>query len=219
MAEGATTYAAARPTGARNPKRCGKSASPASPATETRPAASGSSRDDGNGEVRQESEEGRGAGSDERLLVRDSSDNAYVVVDSDLEPVAQLSIPPGERFTSPAGGYILVHEREASRTFHLVNLEDEANPRVHTWVLPWELLGEPGSAYRIELLDKLVAFLGSGGDSACHVTRYDLGGVLLSDQTHPVSAHLARPHLPRTAACWPPRPSTPWCTSVTAGSR
>ena len=123
-----------------------------------------------------------GSGSHERLLLRGASDNAYVVVDSDLEPVAQLSIPRGERFTSPGGGYILVQEYESGRTFHLVNLEDEANPSVHRWVLPWDPLG---AAFRMELLDNLVAFIGGAGDAACHLTRYDLGGVLLSDQTIP----------------------------------
>ena len=123
-----------------------------------------------------------GFSSHERLLFRHVRADAYVVVDSDLEPVAQLSIPSGERFISPGGGYILVHKRGSSRTFHLVNLEDEAHPRVHTWVLPWERLG---AAFRTELLDNLVAFIGGAGDSACHVTRYDLGGVLLSDQTLP----------------------------------
>ena len=137
-----------------------------------------------------------GSGSDERLLFRGERVDAFVAVDSDLEPVALLSIPPGERFMSPAGGYILVHERGSSRTFHLLNLEDEANPRVHTRALPWEPLGEPGSAYRIELLDNLIAFVGRGSESACHVTRYDLKGALLSDQTIPCQAHLARPHLP-----------------------
>ena len=126
-----------------------------------------------------------GFNSDERLLFRDPGGDAFVVVDSDLEPLARISIPPGELFISPAGGYILVHEGGLSRRFHLLNLEDEAHPRLHTWDLPWEPLGEPGSAYRIELLDNLVVFVGSGGHSACHVTRYDLGGVLLSDQTIP----------------------------------
>jgi len=123
-----------------------------------------------------------GSGSDERLLLRPVRADAYVIVDSDLEPVAQLLIPPGERFVSPTGGYILVQEYGSGRTFHLVNLEDEADPSVHTWVLPWD---PQGAAFRVEFLDNLVAFIGGAGDSACHVTRYDLGGVLLSDQTIP----------------------------------
>lgn len=126
-----------------------------------------------------------GAGPEERLLFRLASSGAFVAMDAELRPVARLELPPGERFASPDGGYILVREPGSARAFHLVNLADEANPRVHTWVLPWEALGEPRPASRIELLDNLIAFVGSGGDSACHVTRYDLGGVLLSNQTIP----------------------------------
>lgn len=134
-----------------------------------------------------------GSGSDERLLLRDARVDAYVVVNGSLEPVAQLPIPAGDHSISAVGRYILVDERGSSRTFHLVNLEDEADPRVHTRVLPWEPFGEPGWDYRIELLDNLVVFVGSGGDSACHVTRYDLEGVPFSDQTIPCQpAWLAR---------------------------
>ena len=128
-----------------------------------------------------------GYGSDERLLFWDARVDAFVALDGDLQPVAQFQIPPGERFTSPVGGYILVHESRRSGTFHLVNIEEEASPRVYTWELPRDLVfnrdGEP--AYRIELLDDLIAFIDRGGDSACHVTRYDLRGAMLSDQAIP----------------------------------
>ena len=128
-----------------------------------------------------------GTGPGERLLFRLASSGAFVAMDAGMHPVARLELPPGERFTSPNGGYILVHERGSSGPFHLVNLEDKTNPQVHTWALPWEpVVNRDGApVFRIELLDDLVAFVGSGGDSACHVTRYDLGGVLLSDQTIP----------------------------------
>ena len=133
--------------------------------------------------------------------------------------LALLSIPPGERFMSPAGGYILVHERGSSRTFHLLNLEDEANPRVHTRALPWEPLGEPGSAYRIELLDNLIAFRGAR-ERVClprHALRPERGAALRPD--HPVSGPPGSPASPRTAACSPPRRSFPLWNSVTAGCR
>ena len=119
-----------------------------------------------------------GAGANERLLFWVSPSDTFVALDGDLQPVAQFQIPPGERFTSPTGGYILVRAAGSSGTFHLVNLEDESNPRVHTWVLP-------GPADRIELLNDLVAFVGSAGGPACQVSRYDLAGVLLSNQTIP----------------------------------
>ena len=119
-----------------------------------------------------------GAGANERLLFWVSPSDTFVALDGDLQPVAQFQIPPGERFTSPTGGYILVRAAGSSGTFHLVNLADESNPRVHTWVLP-------GPADRIELLNDLVAFVGSAGGPACQVSRYDLAGVLLSNQTIP----------------------------------
>ena len=127
-----------------------------------------------------------GSGDSERLLFWVSSLDAYVMLDGDLQPVVQFETPPGEHFSNPTGGYILVREYESSTAFHLVNFADETNPELHTWVLPWEPLSdrEGGSWYRIELLDNLVAFVG-GSDSACHVTRYDLGGVLLSDRIIP----------------------------------
>ena len=69
-----------------------------------------------------------------------------------------------------------------------MNLEDEANPEVHSWVLPWKTVRYRKSAgipYRIDLLDDLVAFVADAGDSTCRVGRYDLGGALLSDSTIP----------------------------------
>ena len=128
-----------------------------------------------------------GTGPGERLLFRLASSGAFVAMDADLRPVARLELPAGWRFTSPNGGYILVREGWSSGPFHLVNLDNETNPQVHTWTLPWERVvnrdGEP--EYRIELLHDLVVFAGHIGDSACHVTRYDLRGVMLSDQAIP----------------------------------
>ena len=126
----------------------------------------------------------------ERILFRFVSSGALVVMDAELRPVARLELPPGERFTSPNGGYILVRECvgcDPGDRFHLVNLEDEANPEVHSWVLPWRTLtGESGDPpYRIELLDGLVAFVASSGDSTCRVVRHDLNGTLASDRTFP----------------------------------
>ena len=51
-----------------------------------------------------------GTGPDERLLFRLASSGAFVAMDAELRPVAQLDLPAGERFTSPSGGYILVRE-------------------------------------------------------------------------------------------------------------
>ena len=122
-----------------------------------------------------------GLGGSERLVFWVSDLDALVTLDGDLQPVVQFQAPWGERFSSPAGGYILVREWGSSRTLHLVNLADEANPRVHTWVHPQRV----GNSWeQMELLDNLIAFL-SVSDSVCHVTRYDLGGVLLSDQAIP----------------------------------
>ena len=124
-----------------------------------------------------------GWGDNERLLFWVSSLDAYVMLDGDLQPVAQFQIPPGEHFSHPTGSYILVRGWGPSRTFHLVNFADETNPRAYTWVLPWE--ASEGWRYEeIVVLDNLVAFV-VRGDSACRVARYDLGGVLLSDQTIP----------------------------------
>lgn len=133
-----------------------------------------------------------GYGSSERLLVMAADGTGSVLLDADLAPVAEFQVPPGERFTSPTGGYILIREPQSIGTFHLVNLEDESNPRVHTWDLPWEPVStrHGGRVYRIEVLDDLVAFVGRVGDSACRVTRYDLRGVMLSDK--PVPCGFAR---------------------------
>ena len=132
-----------------------------------------------------------GTGPSERLLFRLASSGAFVAMDAELQPVARFTLPNGERFTSPNGGYILVRECvgcEPGDRFHLVNLEDEASPQVHSWVLPWKtvryrdrLRGD--IPYRIELLDDLVAFVADTGDATCRVVRYDLKGTILSDRT------------------------------------
>ncbi len=119
-----------------------------------------------------------------------ASSGAFVAMDAGMQPVARFTLPPGERFTSPNGGYILVRECvgcEPGDRFHLVNLEDEANPEVHSWVLPWKTRRYKSGdlPYRIELLDDLVAFIADTGDATCRVVRYDLRGTLLSDHTIP----------------------------------
>ena len=120
-----------------------------------------------------------GWGDSERLLFWVSSLDAYVMLDGDLQPVAQFQIPEGQHFSHPNSSYILVRGWQSSRPFHIVNSVDETTPRIHTWVPLWEPV-----EHRIELLDDLVAFVDIG-DSSCRVARYDLEGVLLSDQTIP----------------------------------
>ena len=128
-----------------------------------------------------------GTGEDERLVFWVPSLDAHVMLDGDLQPLVQFQLPSGERFTSSSGSYILVQDERSIETFYLVNFANEANPRVHTWVLPWELTRnrEAQPRYRIELLDNLIAFIGREGDDACRVTRYDLDSVLLSDRRVP----------------------------------
>ena len=132
-----------------------------------------------------------GTGPSERLLFRLATSGAFVAMDAELQPVARFTLPNGERFTSPNGGYILVRECvecEPGDRFSLVDLEDEANPRVGSWVLPWKTVRYRKSAgipYRIDLLDDLVVFVADTGSGTCRVVRYDLGGALLSDSTIP----------------------------------
>jgi hypothetical protein len=128
-----------------------------------------------------------GSGTKERILIANPDGASLVLLDGDLQPVAQFQVPAGERFTGLRGGYILVRESVSGRTFHLVSLADESRPQLHTWELPWTPVpnrdGE--QVYRIETLDHLVAFVGRVGDSDCRVTRYDLQGLMLSDQPIP----------------------------------
>ena len=133
-----------------------------------------------------------GYGSDERLLVLVSSPDAYVILDGDLQPVAHFRLPAGERLTSPEGSYILVRPYRQDAGFYLLNLEDETNPRAHTLELPWEPdhHRELGVRLHIEPLNSVVVFVGMS-DSACHVTRYDLDGALLSDRTFPCGSMVA----------------------------
>ena len=128
-----------------------------------------------------------GHGSDERLLFLVSRVDAFVALDGDLQPVAQFRIPPGERLSSPSGGYILVRECvgcEPGDRFHLVNLEDETNPKFHTWTLPWKTVRHIKTeriGYEIQLLDESIAVVAMEDRGTCRVVRYDLRGVLLSD--------------------------------------
>ena len=129
-----------------------------------------------------------GSGAEERLLFWIASSATFVVVDPAMQAVAQFTLPPGERFTSPAGGYILVRgcvECEPGDRFHVVDLEDPSRPSMHTWTLPWRTVLDGDIPYRIELLDDLVAFIAETGEATCRVVRYDLGGTLLSDRTIP----------------------------------
>ena len=118
-----------------------------------------------------------GTGPNERLLFRLATSGAFVAMDAELQPVARFTLPPGERFTSPNGGYILVEcvECEPGDRFHLVHLENEANPEVLSWVLPWKTVRyrkSGGIPYRIDLLDDLVVFVADTGSGTCRVVRY-----------------------------------------------
>ena len=128
-----------------------------------------------------------GYGSDERLLYSVSGVDAFVALDAALQPVAQFQIPPGERFISPNGGYILVRECvecEPGDRFHVLNLEDETNPTNHTWTLPWKTVRRDKTGhigYEIQLLDESIAVVAVEDRRTCRVVRYDLRGALLSD--------------------------------------
>ena len=128
-----------------------------------------------------------GVGSSERLLFHIMNSGDDVMVDAALQSVMRIAIPPGERFASPTGGYILVRECvecEPGDRFHLVNLEDETSPTTHTWTLPWQTIRGHDSGtvhYDIQLLDELVAIVRAADSGTCRVARYNLSGALLSD--------------------------------------
>ena len=133
-----------------------------------------------------------GAGTNERLLFRLVSSGAFLLMDAEMQPVARFELPPGERFISPNGGYILVHEPRSSGTFHLLNLKDETNARMHTWTLPWEPFQDRDSGqllYGVQVLDELVAIVGHADYGVCRVSRYSLSGALLSDRTIPCAGN------------------------------
>ena len=134
-----------------------------------------------------------GSGDAERLLFQITGSNAFVLVNGDLELVSQFDLPPGERFSSATGGYILVRECLAcdpGDLYHIVNLEDETDPAVHALTMPWKMVERAPSGdvtYQIELLDNLVTIVADTGGGMCQAVRYDLDGVLRSDEVAPCS--------------------------------
>ena len=129
-----------------------------------------------------------GSGDGERLLFRSEDSNTFVLVDGAMQPVSQFDLPPGARFAGPTGGYILIRECigcEPGDRYHLVNLDDETSPVMYTWTLPWKTVEQEPSEdvrYQIELLDDLVTIVADTGSESCRVVRYDLSGVLRSDE-------------------------------------
>ncbi len=134
-----------------------------------------------------------GSGDTERLLFQITGSNAFVLVNGDLGVVSQFTLPPGERFSSATGAYILVRECIAcdpGDQYHIVNLEDETNPAVHAVTMPWKMVDQAPSGdvtYQIELLDNLVTIVADTGGGSCRAVRYDLDGVLRSDDAVPCS--------------------------------
>ena len=127
-----------------------------------------------------------GSGSGERLLFHVERTGDDILMDAALEPLARVAIPPGERFSSAAGGYVLVRECAGcgpGDRFHIVNLDDEDTPRTSTWTLPWKTVRDRRGAipYDIQLRRDVVAVVADAGPGTCRVVRYDLGGSLLSD--------------------------------------
>ena len=129
-----------------------------------------------------------GTGSGEHLLFQVVGSGDYVMTNAEIEPVARVALPPGERFTSARGGYIVVRECVAGDPgdrFHVVDLDVDAGLTMHTWTLPWKTTRRPGrvcpTPYDLHLLDESVAIVGSAGSDTCRVVRYDLTGSPLSD--------------------------------------
>ena len=129
-----------------------------------------------------------GSGDGERLLFRSEDSDTFVLLDGAMQPVSQFDLPPGARFTGPTGGYILVRECvgcEPGDRYHLVNLDDETSPLIHTWTLPWQTVEPEQSedvSYQIELLEDLVTIVADTGSGSCRAVRYDLSGALRSDE-------------------------------------
>ena len=129
-----------------------------------------------------------GSGDGERLLFRSEDSDTFVLLDGAMQPVSQFDLPPGARFTGPTGGYILIRECigcEPGDRYHLVNLDDETSPLIHTWTLPWQTVVQEQSEdvrYQIELLEDTVTIVADTGSGSCRAVRYDLNGALRSDE-------------------------------------
>ncbi|MXW23483.1 MAG: hypothetical protein F4Z96_02195 [Chloroflexi bacterium] len=126
-----------------------------------------------------------GSGSTERLLFQVVDSGEFVSVNGELDPVARMSIPPGERFIGPDGRYILVRECsgcEPGDRFHLLSPEVSSGAPTATWTLPWQAdphLG-PGS-YRLDLLERGIMAITGAEDGSCRVAHFDLRGALVTD--------------------------------------
>jgi hypothetical protein len=134
-----------------------------------------------------------GSGDAERLLFQRTGSNAFVLMDGNLERVSEFTLPEGERFSSATGGYILVRaciSCDPGDRYHIVNLEDETNPAIHTLTMPWKMIERAPSGdvtYQIELLDNLVTIVADTNGGSCRAVRYDLDGALRSDEAVPCS--------------------------------
>ncbi len=129
---------------------------------------------------------GWGTGSDERLIFR--SANVFVVVDGEMQPVAQFAVPDGGGaylWPHHEGRYVFVHDLEQLYLFDLRQAGSVTVTPSATWSLSgveWWGKGTPRAW--VEPFDGGVAVIQLDSDT-CRIARYSADGSAPTDHTFP----------------------------------
>ena len=128
---------------------------------------------------------GWGSGSGERLVLSVGPPGTYVVVDGDMQPVAQLAGAGFDRWPDPEGRYLFAHERTELQLFDLGQAGASPLTPVLTWPLDWVTwFGKEWDSAWVVPFDGGLAVIEAVDSGTCRIARYSADGQPRTDHEY-----------------------------------
>ena len=128
---------------------------------------------------------GWGSGSDERLLLSSGTEQAYVVVNGEMQAVAQLAGAGADLRPHPEGRYLFAHDRSQLQLFDLRHSgSDTITPSV-TWPLDWVTWTKKFDSAWVVPFDGGLAVIEAIDSGTCRIARYSADGQTPTDHEYP----------------------------------
>ena len=131
---------------------------------------------------------GWGSGSDERLVLSSGTEQAYVVVNGEMQAVAQLAGAGADLRPHPEGRYLFAHDRSQLQLFDLMYASSDALAPSFTWPLDWVKWSSTKaflySAWVVPF-DGGLAVIDPIDSGTCRIARYSADGQPPTDHQYP----------------------------------
>ena len=129
---------------------------------------------------------GWGSGSDERLVLSSGTEQAYVVVNGEMQAVAQLAGASANLWPHPEGRYLFAHDRSQLQLFDLQEASTAValTPSI-SWPLDWVTWTKKFDSAWVVPFDGGLAVIEAIDSSTCRIARYSAVGLTHADHQYP----------------------------------